>query len=402
VNTSKDQYNLSEAFTDSQLADIILYRQQGEEWDKLVQKFNKKWNTAKTTDSIKHAYRRYKDYFEMDSTASQVKHLKEIRNSKQTSAKNARENRALLDFLNNKDDVLKELEEMVKRSAKIKPVKFKKQKKTSGKKKSTLELLLSDLHFGKQTKTFNLAIARQRMQDLCRTTLAEIERSSLTYNVERIILALMGDLIESSTMHGVESAMGCEFGNSKQITSAVESIFFDVILPIAKTGIKVDVPGIPGNHDRTQQNRTYNDPGQENTTYIVYRMLQLLSEAHGLTNVTFYTTDGPYIMLDIYGSKVLYEHGDNVNNYNRESLEKLMNKRQSQLKTVLDFFRLGHFHDYVCYGRGKIIVNGSLTGQDSFADVLGYDAMAQQILNQYVETTHRPTPFFRSFPIYLK
>ena len=78
------------------------------------------------------------------------------------------------------------------------------------------------------------------------------------YNVERIIISLLGDIMESYTMHGSESSLSCEFGNPRQIYSAIKVLFDEIFLPIAMTGIKIDVPSVAGNHDRTEVNRTFN------------------------------------------------------------------------------------------------------------------------------------------------
>jgi hypothetical protein len=78
-----------------------------------------------------------------------------------------------------------------------------------------------------------------------------------------------------------------------------------------------------------------------------------------------------------------------------------LSRRQSQINKIIDFFRIGHWHEVTQHGQGRAMVNGSVPGQDSYADSKGYNSEAVQILNYYVETKNRPTCFFRSFPIYL-
>lgn len=399
---SRDDFNLSAVFTDSQLAEIVLLRGKGIEWLEITDKINKKFNANKHHEAVRRAYRTYKNFFEGDSATVKVTHLKEIQRTKKQNSRTARDNRDILDYLNAKDVILGEIKELVADLRKAPAVKIPKFKIDKHKKNMTLELMLSDLHYGKKTKTFDLEVARRRMKALAEVLIKEIQRSSLLYNVHKVILALIGDIIESYTMHGLESASNCEFGNAKQVYWAMHSIFNDMIMPIALTGIEIDIPAVTGNHDRTEHSRTYNNPGEENLTYIIYNGIKDLCEARGLTNVKFHIPDGPYVVIPVYKNKILYEHGDNANNYNRDTLEKLLNRRQTQTKQIVDFFRLGHFHEYCMYGRGRIIVNGSLPGQDSYADVLGFDATAMQTLNFYVETEDRPTCFYRSFPIFLE
>src|SRR5690606_42018520 len=68
----------------------------------------------------------------------------------------------------------------------------------------------------RSTVTFNLEILKKRLKEVTDVTLKEIARDQAHYNVERLIIALLGDIIESYTMHNLESARGCEFGNSRQ------------------------------------------------------------------------------------------------------------------------------------------------------------------------------------------
>ena len=285
----------------------------------------------------------------------------------------------------------------------LKPVKINKPSEhKESKSNMTVELLISDVHYGKKSKTFNLEVCRRRLQELTSVVLREIEDHKRIFNVERMILALLGDILESYTMHGIESTLSCEFGNSKQIQSAIESLFKDIIYPIAKTGIKIDIPCVTGNHDRTEHSRTYNDPGLNNLTWVIYNSLKLLCEASSIDNVTFYIPTESYIVLPIYKNHCLYEHGDNAKANTKNAFEALVTARSKQVGKVIDFARFGHYHQNDCYDRGRIIVNESVCGQDSYANVLGHSSTAGQVMNFYIETDERPTCFYKSFPIYLK
>ncbi len=287
-------------------------------------------------------------------------------------------------------------------SIKIEKLSIPKLKKDHKKRKMTLELMLSDIHYGKKTKTFNLDVCRARMKQLISVLLQEIEDNNKLYNVEKVIVALLGDIIESYTMHGIESSLGCEFGNAKQMHSAIESLYKDVMIPIAATGLQIEVPCVTGNHDRTEHSRTFNDPGLNNMTWVIYNSLKDLCEASGMTNVKFHIPTESYVVLDIYNNQCLYEHGDNTKANTKNAFEALLNNRSKQVGKVIDFARFGHYHEFACYDRGRIIVNESVCGQDSYANVLGHNSTAGQTINYYIETTERPTCFYKSFPVWLK
>jgi len=202
-------------------------------------------------------------------------------------------------------------------------------------------------------------------------------------------------------MHGLESASGCEFGNAMQVQSAIQSLFYDVIIPIAKTGTKIDIPAVTGNHDRTDMSRTMNKPGASNLTWIIYNSLEELSKASGFKNIKFYIPKNSYFILDIYNNKCLYEHGDNAGSNSKKGYEDLMEKRSRQQDMTLHFGRFGHYHEFACFDRGRIVVNESVCGQDSYAEVKGFKSSAGQTINFYVETSTRPTSFYYSFPVFL-
>lgn len=287
------------------------------------------------------------------------------------------------------------------KNIKIEKISIPKASKSFGR-KMTIEAMLSDIHYGKKSKTFNLEICRRRMKEFTSVLLKEIEDNKKLYNVEKLIIALLGDIIESYTMHGIESTLSSEFGNAKQMQASIESLFKDVLIPIAKTGLPIEIPCVTGNHDRTDHSRTMNDPGLNNMTWVIYNALKDLCEASGLNNVKFHIPTESYIILPIYNNQCLYEHGDNCKTNNKNSFEALINNRSKQIGKVIDFARFGHWHEYVCYDRGRIIVNESVCGQDSYANVLGHNSTAGQTINYYIETKERPNCFFKSFPVWLE
>ena len=78
-----------------------------------------------------------------------------------------------------------------------------------------------------------------------------------------------------------------------------------------------------------------------------------------------------------------------------------MEKRGRQVNKQLHMSRFGHWHEYVCYDRGRIIINESVCGQDSYARMKGFVSTAGQTINYYVDTKARPTSFYYSFPVFL-
>ena len=374
---------------------------QGLDWDVIKDKYNKEFTEDKSCNALSVAYSRYGYYV---SDKNQINLLK-------TNVRLTSRNREVAKNLNSiaekhllLDDILIAVNDIVD---KVKPRIVKhNEKKVNNKHSMSIELLLSDLHFGKKTGTFNLQVARARLVELADVLIKEIENESKIFNVENIIIALMGDIIESYTMHGLESAAGCEFGNSEQITHSTISLFEDILSPVfayaASKGINVKVVGVTGNHDRTQEHKSFSNAARGNVTWIIYNILMLLSNKSGYTNVVWDISEVNYSVVELYGNTIVYEHGDMIKSNNPKSILTHIANRSVQLKKNIDFFRMGHYHESNSYMDGKVITNGSLCGQDGYADTLGFNSKASQAICYYIDSKgRRETNFYKYFPVYL-
>lgn len=395
-------------FSEGEIAWIIKTKEQSNNlltWGEIAELYNKKFYGDKNFDDIKHAYHRNKNMFSDDNFV--VSTLKATARQKQANATNAKENRTVISAWNNRDDILEAIKDAVRVVKKITMIP-KAPKLSKDKPNMTLEILISDVHIGKLTETFNHEILQKRLKQIATTVLKEIQRAQVHYNVERVIVAFIGDLQESASMHGVESRKGCEFGDSKQIFEGIRCFFSLLLLPLAGTGIPISCVGVTGNHDRTDENRTYFKPGEENLTWITYNALKLLCEQTGLKHITWDIPTGPFTTLDIYGETVLYEHYDNTKGSDiRKGIENLMGKRTNQLKKPIHFIRGGHYHEPMEFGIGKIIVNGNIPGDDSYAEIHGFNCEPSQTLNFYIErtksdTVKRRTSFYKRMLLQLE
>jgi hypothetical protein len=393
-------------WSDNELAYIINLKETTDlTWSEVTEKYNKKFKKDKNFEALKKCYQRYANYF--DNQDNHIRTLKAMHRTKKTNGNTAKENKTILDKWVERDDLLETIANTIKN---ISLQKFKVPKyteKSKEKKNMTLELLFSDVHYGKYIDNIegnyvDLKVIRERVRKVAESVIKEIRREAKSFNVEKVILAMIGDIIENADFHGQESEKGCEFSTSRQVQEAINSMFYDLILPIAMTGIKVHIPCVTGNHDRIGQHKTYSKPGEDNLTYIIYSTLELLCKQSGLSNVTFEITKGLYTLVQVYGNNIVYEHGDEIKNINRDTMANAMAKRQVQLGKIVHFYRIGHWHEPTQYGQGRMMVNGSVPGQDSYADSKGFCSEAVQIMNYYVETAKRNTCFFRSFPIYLQ
>jgi len=394
----EDKVYKSNTYTDEQIKYIIELKQQDLSWDNIARRFNKKYDDEKTSNAIRKTYYRFED-FEF-STDEFVTNIRKAYNASKGKAVVAKENKALLEFIEGRETLLSDIRDLLKsaRFTKPKQIRVKKDRK---KRNMTMEVMLTDLHYGKKTKWFNSERAKECAQKMGNVVISEVKRNSANYNVEEIITYLGGDMIENSDFHGVESRMASEFGNSEQVRLAIHSLFEDYIVKLASTGRKLTFICVPGNHDRPSMNKSFQDPGKENLTWIIYHTLNLLCKTANI-KADFIIPEGIYVVHEVYGNKVLYEHGDFIKGgMTRVACENHLAKRSKQFGMLIDYLRIGHYHEPTMYGRGRIIVNGSFPGQDSYSEINGYSSESVQIINYYVETENRPTSYYHSFPVFL-
>lgn len=387
-------------YTDKQILFIKELRKKKYSWDKITEEYNKKYGDIekKTVNALRKIYARYIDIDFTDSVV--INSIQNTETAKRRSSILAKENKLLVNYVSGKKSLLDEINELIT-SKKFKLLNIPKYKFDNKKRNMTIETLFSDLHTGKFTLTFNSDILKKRVEKYSSTIIGEINRYETLYNVEKIVIPMLGDLIENSYMHGVESLAGCEFQNPEQIRMTIDIIFNNFLLPISMTGRQIILPCVTGNHSRISFKETYINPGKNNLSWIIYKVLEMLCKQCKLNNITFIIPEGNYCTYEIYNDIILYEHGEKLNGFNQKTVESHIHERSRQIKKMIKFGRFGHFHEAMSYGRGRVIFNASFSGLDSYSEIKGYCSEPSQTINFYVEPINRPDSFYHSFIVYL-
>jgi hypothetical protein len=155
-------------FTEEEILFVLKRREAGKEFDKIAIELNNKFNKSRTENSVYAAYRRYKDY--CSTTDGSVKLLKEKFQTQKRAAITLKENRHILEHISQKESIMDSINDAVKKINKQKTTKVKPAKKTT-KKNMTLELLVSDVHFGKRTDSVDSVAIRNRVRKMAQVTL---------------------------------------------------------------------------------------------------------------------------------------------------------------------------------------------------------------------------------------
>jgi len=302
-----------------------------------------------------------------------------------------------------KDQVVQDIREACQAAASLKPVKF--WPKSPKGKGLTIELLFSDLQIGKLMNDYDSKVAQRRVNEWVEVVLDRISQyQTLGYKIDKIVLALLGDIIESDKKHGLQSARACDIGTADQMKLSVELLFHNVLRQLEKVGVPMDVICITGNHDWDGNGLFMFNPGREQLSWPLYNAVKSMAEISGM-NATFYIPDGAFHVHDIYGTKVLYEHGVGVG-AGYTPMKNHLAKRTDQLKTYLTLFRMGDKHNISQFNNNRLVVNGAFFGDsrngEEYSGIAGYDGEPAQIMFAHTKRKDNTrTTIFDSFAIQL-
>ena len=101
--------------------------------------------------------------------------------------------------------------------------------------KLTIELLFSDLQIGKLMDNYDSQIAMRRVDEWIRVAMMRIEGyKTQGYQIEKIILAVLGDVIESDKKHE-NSGRGCDiYGVRAASSTRVSANWMRPFLPMRR------------------------------------------------------------------------------------------------------------------------------------------------------------------------
>lgn len=388
---------MSGTYSDKQIKFIQELRKEGLEYTEIAAEFAEEFGEKRTAEAMRKTFNRYK-LDELDVSDDTL--FDTLKGKRRTDVNNSRlrkQRQVLTDYAITVDDLLVEFEETVKKINKSKFGKVAAVAKKKGKTRLIPEMLVSDIHLGLNTETYNEEVAKRRMQYYCESFLKELKRKEKIYDVEKIMINFIGDLIQSNSMHK-DSGAACNLTNAQQIAIAIEVFFFDLVLPVAKLGHQVDIIGMSGNHDRERHEKFTVNPGTSYYSYTIYKGIEMLIRQSGFKNVSIEIPNECYHVYTAFGSNFLLEHGDQIKGKTTQALENQLARRQNQFGNLLSGIRIGHYHEDLSGAMGRYIINGSSVSDDHYGNLLGYVSRSSQTINFYVDTD-RDSSYYHSFVV---
>jgi hypothetical protein len=237
-------------------------------------------------------------------------------------------------------------------------------------------LLCSDWHYSEVVdpaqiggvNTFDLPIARKRIQMLAQNTVDVLKKHMSNPAYPGLVVAMAGDLM-SGSIHE-------ELSDTNE--SAVMPAFVDLhgqlitfLSTLADEFGNLYVPWVTGNHARTTTKPRAKSRAHTNYEWLLGQMLTKHFEKD--KRIVINVSDGPDLLYRVYGHRYLLTHGDQFRGgdgligpigpvFRGDNKKRV---RNAAVEQSYDTLVLGHFHQLLTLNR--LIMNGSLVGYNEYA-----------------------------------
>ena len=373
------------------------------QWAEVAAAFKKETGISVTAEACRHTYRLHctDRELEIDITPEL---LTEQRRAQVSATKAKAVTKKALDSQIMKADLLAAMEAIIGPLADREPVKLEPLSADTGL-PMTAELLFSDLQLGKIGKSYNSKVAEERVKAWTQANMMKIlQHQEHGYYFDKIIVAFVGDLIESDKKHGAQSARACDMSTAEQMAKVTELLFEYVIEPLSAMNIPLEVVCITGNHDHDDHGLFQFKPGRNHLSWPMYHAVRLMSKCSGYDHVSFIIPDGCFYIGKIYGHNVLWEHGVKTS-CSESSMKSRRNQRAEQARKSITYYRQGDKHNISRFNEDTLVCNGAFFGSDDegieYSGINGYAADAGQISFFYVPRKGRRLPLYESFTVQL-
>jgi len=245
------------------------------------------------------------------------------------------------------------------------------------KQRETAVLVMSDLHFGKATSSYDPDVFRKRLNQLSKR-LERLRALMSAYEFDELVIACLGDANDGSDIYATQP--------HHQAITNVEEQAVELARLLDKFGLeqaevwgKVRWECVPGNHGRPTRSRLAEAASWD---IVAYRYLMMLNRDDRITVTLPDIHADPFLrMARIYGHGYLLYHGHDIRSYSSIPWygisRRLMMWSISEKLTGWQVGLMGHFHTSGMWriNRLQMIVTGTMVTDDEWAlRTLGWES----------------------------
>lgn len=373
---------IKSSYTDEQIRYILQKNLEGCTHQEVADLYLDKYGEKKTSEAIRKTIARYQDYDLSDD--AMLANLRATHNARKGRSKVQKENKLLLEKLDQIEELPRKFEEILKTSPiKVhKPVK-QKVKKRKKIKDRTIVMHLSDTHFQAMIDAEEMGNINSYTNVEEARRLAFFTREVANYKLEHradtdLVIAINGDILQG-IIHDQEHTPLM----TTQIACGLH-LLSQCISYLANEFKSVRVLCTVGNHARFMHKSNKGRQSQakwDSFATILHIGLKYALASH--ENVEFEIPATPYVYTKILGHNYLFLHSDTVlsvgypgKSINTGAAKDKINDLKEGIGPI-DVVSVGHVH---CDTRSilnngvTLITNGSMSGLDPFALSIGITA----------------------------
>lgn len=224
-------------------------------------------------------------------------------------------------------------------------------------------VVISDVHIGKKANNFDYTVFLTKLQ----TLFSEIEKTVREKNIEKVVLFVIGDIVDGEDIYPGHSNFICMPVAEQSIEGARDlSIHIDNLSDL----VPVEVKCVAGNHGR--DGKKGEKTRKQNWDSVLFHIMRVHLKNN--KNVSFEITDDWKLFVTIGSIRVMAFHGDDVIKGNPlANLPKAIVAWGDMWRNLetFDIAVCGHFHLPICgvdvNGR-TLFVNGSFSPPEDYTE----------------------------------
>lgn len=241
----------------------------------------------------------------------------------------------------------------------------------------------SDWHVGLVVDNMNHETQRKRVTEYLKATIQYLK----LFDVTKVYVVDLGDIIENSYLHIPTSTATTEFNTATQFSKYIK-LMLEFLNGLSQHFDVTYKGSISGNHDRlSKKDETLQgDSFAVMASEVIGHTITLLNNKNLHSDLSDYHKDRINFILK--GHHLVFVHGDKEKGKGESIIQKYM----SILNSPVDYLVKGHTHSFKVetesHGR-KIFTSGTLNDANDYARGLGYYSTGSQMLllvNRHVVT----------------
>jgi predicted phosphodiesterase len=234
-------------------------------------------------------------------------------------------------------------------------------------------VILSDLHFGKKTSTYNIEIALERFSNWTDEVILIAEQQRNNHRIFDLHIFMTGDIVDGESIYPTHPHhMDSHVVNQVFQTAPV---FVNQLVRLSQVFKSVHVHSVRGNHGRLS--KFANENANWDTLYA--NVLKIATQH--VPNLKWNITDDWHQVVNVNGVEILQYHGHQIKMTLNLPWYGITTRisRWASTRNIrsFDVALQGHFHcsSSLMWNDIKVITNGTMVSGDAFAlEMLGLES----------------------------